>query len=258
MAPVALHHTIEGPPDAPVLVLGNSLGSTTAMWEPQIAALAQAWRVVRFDHRGQGGSPVPDGPYAIDDLGGDVVALLDDLGLRRVAYCGLSLGGMVGMWLAINAPQRIGRLVLCCTSAHLGPAEAWDQRIDAVRAAGSTEAIADAVVGRWLTPEFIEARPEVFARLRAMLVSIDPVGYVGCCAAIRDMDQRAGLASIVAPTLVISGHDDLATPPAYQRVIADAIPGARLEVLSPAAHFANVEQPEAVTDLIRRHLEERT
>jgi 3-oxoadipate enol-lactonase len=255
MGAVELHHTIEGPPDGPVLLLGNSLGSSTAMWDPQIAALTARWRVVRFDHRGHGRSPVPAGPYALAELGGDVVALLDRLGLERVAYCGLSLGGMVGMWLGAHAPQRIERLVLCCTSAHMPPAEAWTQRIDTVLEAGTTEPIADAIVSRWLTADFIVAHPDAVARLRAMLVASPAVGYAGCCTAIRDMDQRADLASISAPTLVIAGEQDLATPPPHGRLIADAIPGARLQILSPAAHFANVEQPGAVTDLILEHLE---
>jgi 3-oxoadipate enol-lactonase len=254
--PVALHHTIDGPADGPVLLLGNSLGSTTAMWKPQLAALAQTSRVVRFDHRGHGRSPMPDGPYALSDLGGDVVALLDELEIERVSYCGLSLGGMVGMWLGANVPQRIDALVLCCTSAHMTPPDAWTLRIEAVLEAGSTEPIADTIVGRWLTAGFIAANPAAVAELRAMLVASPAVGYAGCCAAIRDMDLRGDLASIAAPTLVIAGEQDEATPPSHGAAIAEAIPGARLELVSPAAHFANVEQADAVTDLIRRHLED--
>jgi len=255
MPTVELHHTIEGPDDGPVLLLGNSLGSTMAMWDPQIPGLAERWRVVRFDNRGHGGSPVPDGEYALDDLGGDVVALLDRLGLERVSYCGLSLGGMVGMWLGIHAPQRIDRLVLCCTSAYLAAQHSWTERIETVLGAGSTEPIADAGVGRWLTEGYRAAHPDETAALRAMLVATPAVGYAGCCAAIRDMDLRLDLAQVAAPTLVISGADDPATPPDHGQLIADGIEGARFEVVGPAAHFANVEQPDTVTRLIADHLE---
>ncbi len=247
---VAVHHIVDGPPDAPVLVLGNSLGSSTAMWDPQFAALAEHHRVVRFDHRGHGQSPVVDGPYSLDDLGGDVVALLDELEIERASYCGLSLGGMVGMWLGVHAPSRIDKLVLCCTSPHMPPAEGWTERIDAVLAADSVEPIADAIISRWLTAEYIASHPDGVAHLRTMLVNTPAGGYAGCCAAIRDMDLRGDLASITAPTLVIAGRDDVATPPAHGRAIADAIGGARFEVVHPAAHFANVEQADAITNLI--------
>lgn len=150
MTAIDVHCEISGPDDAPVLVLSNSLGSTTAMWDPQVATLAERLRVVRYDHRGHGGSPVPSGPYDLADLGADAVRLLDRLGVEHVHWCGLSLGGMVGMWMAINAPQRIDRLVLCCTSANLGPAQMWADRAATVRAEG-VEAIADAGIGRWLT-----------------------------------------------------------------------------------------------------------
>jgi 3-oxoadipate enol-lactonase len=255
MTTVELHHTIEGPDDAPILLLGNSLGSTTAMWDPQIADLTRTWRVVRFDHRGHGQSPVPDGPYTLDELGTDVVALMARLGIARASYCGLSLGGMVGMWLGAHAPERVDRLVLCCTSAYMPPREDWSERIGLVLGAGSTEPIADVVLGRWLTAGFTAAHPDEVARLRAMLVASPAVGYAGASAAIRDMDLRADLPSISAPTLVIAGADDPSTPPDRGAAIADAIPGARFEVVGPAGHFANVEQAETVTALIREHLE---
>jgi 3-oxoadipate enol-lactonase len=253
--PVDLHHEIAGPDDGPVLLLGNSLGSAMVMWEPQIAALTERWRVVRMDTRGHGRSPVPDGEYSLDDLGGDVVALLDRLGHQRVSYCGLSLGGMVGMWLAINAPQRIQSLVLCCTSAFLSARHNWQERIDAVLDAGSVEPIADAVIGRWLTAGFRDAHPDETAALRAMLVATPAAGYAGCCAAIRDMDLRDGLPRITAPTLVIAGADDEATPPAHGQLIAESIPGAEFQIVSPGAHFANVEAPDDVNRLILDHLE---
>jgi 3-oxoadipate enol-lactonase len=251
-----LHHEIAGPDDAPALLLGGSLGTTLAMWDGQLP-LAEQQRLVRFDHRGHGGSPVVGGPgfYEIADLGRDVLALLDALGLEHTAFCGLSLGGMVGMWLAAEAPERVDKLVLMCTSAHMPPASFWRERAAAVRAAGAVEAIADGVVERWLTPGFSAAHPEARARLRAMLAGIDPNGYAACCGAIERMDLRPLLPRISAPTLVISGADDRAAPIEHQRAIAAAIPAARHEVVGPAAHIAAVEQPEAVNRLILEHLD---
>lgn len=252
---VALHHETAGPEDAPVVLLGSSLGTTSAMWDAQVPALAERLRIVRFDHRGHGGSPAPPGPYEIADLGADVLALMDRLGVQRAHYCGLSLGAMVGMWLAANAPDRVDRLVLICTSAHLSPASMWAQRAAAVRAAGTPEVVADRVVDGWLTPAFAAAHPEQRRRLRDMLAANPPDGYAACCGAIERMDLRDELPSIAAPTLVISGAQDPAAPPEHQQLIADAIPGARLEVVDDAAHLAAVQQPQIVTRLILDHLE---
>jgi 3-oxoadipate enol-lactonase len=226
------------------------------MWDPQVGRLRQRRRVIRYDQRGHGASPAPPGPYAIADLGADALALLDRLEIERASFAGVSIGGMVGMWLAAHAPDRIDRLVLICTSAHLGPPEAWAQRAATVRAAGTLEVIADTVLGRWLTPAFAAAHPDTAAWLRAMLVATPPEGYAACCAAIEHMDQRGDLAAIRAPTLVVSGADDLATPPEHQRALAAAIAGARLETLSPAAHVASVERADAVTALITEHLDQ--
>ena len=252
--PEELHHEIAGDERAPVLLLGCSLGTSVAMWEPQVAPLAERLRVVRYDHRGHGASPVPPGPYDIEDLGRDVLALMDRLGVERASLGGVSLGGMVAMWLGANAPDRVERLVLCCTSAHMPPASAWAERADKVRSAGTTEVVADAVVERWLTPAFAQANPETKAWMRAMLVGNDPSGYAECCGAIERMDLRGALPSIAAPTLVVSGADDQAAPPEHQRLLAEAIPSARLETLAPAAHIASVEQAEEVTRLILGHL----
>jgi 3-oxoadipate enol-lactonase len=252
MTAVALHHVSDGADDAPPLVLSPSLGSTLAMWDPQVAALSATHRVIRYDHRGHGGSPVPPPPYAIADLGADALALLDALGVERADWCGLSLGGMVGMWLAAHAPERIGRLALCCTSAQLGTPESWADRIDAVRA-GGTDGVAEAGVGRWLTDDFAAANPEVVAWLRGMIAATDDDGYVGCCQAIASMDLRPDLVRIRAPALVIAGADDPSTPPDHGERIAAGIPGARLEVVADAAHLANVQQPEAVGALLAAH-----
>jgi 3-oxoadipate enol-lactonase/4-carboxymuconolactone decarboxylase len=251
---VIVHYEVIGPEDAPPLVLSNSLGANLSMWNPQAVALAQRFRVVRYDTRGHGDSPVPDGPYTLDDLGQDALALLDFLGIERAHWVGLSLGGMTGMWLAINAPERLHRLVLLCTSAKLGPPETWRERAEIVRAQG-TEAVADAGVGRWLTERFRRENPDTAAWLRDMIAATPDAGYAACCAVIEHMDLTAGLAGITTPTLAIAGAQDPATPPEHAQAIVSAIPGARLEVLDPAAHLANVEQPNAVSQLIRDHLE---
>lgn len=252
-----LHHEIEGVRGGPPLLLGGSLGSSLSMWGPQVPALAERLRVVRFDHRGHGRSPEPPGPYSIEAMGRDVLTLLDWIGLDRVSYCGLSIGGMVGMWLAANAPERIDRLVLICTSAHLPPAEAWRERAATVRAAGTVAPIADRVVGRWLTPAYAARKPTVVGWLRGMLEASPPEGYAAACEAIAAMDLRADLARIQAPTLVLAGAEDEATPPAHGEAIAAAIADARLELLSPMAHLGNVEQATAVTQLILDHLRPR-
>jgi 3-oxoadipate enol-lactonase len=242
-----------GPEDAPVLLMGSSLGTSLDMWDSQLA-LAERLRIVRHDHRGHGRSPVPPGPYEIADLGRDVLELMDALEIERAAYCGLSIGGMVGMWLGANAPERIDRLVLICTSAHLPPAEGWAERAAKVRAAGTVEVVADAVVARWLTPAYAEAHPELVAELRAMLVATDPEGYAAACGAIERMDLRDQLGRIAAPTLVISGAGDEATPPEHQELIAASIPGARHETVDRAAHLAAVERPALVNERIAAHL----
>lgn len=249
----ALHHEIAGPDGAPVLLMGGSLGTTLDMWAGQLP-LAGELRLVRFDHRGHGRSPVPPGPYEIAALGRDVLELIDALGLERVSYCGLSLGGMVGMWLGANAPERIDRLVLVCTSAYMPPASAWQERVRTVLEARSVEPIADAVLGRWLTPAFGERRPELRDWLRSMLVDTPPEGYASCCTAIERMDLRGELSRIAAPTLVVSGSEDPSTPVDHQRQIAESTPNSRHETVTPAAHLAAVEQPKAVNQLILEHL----
>lgn len=254
MSAVQLGHRIVGPEDAPVLLLGSSLGTNLSMWEPQIKALSASFRLVVFDHRGHGSSPSPPTPYAIADLGADVVALMDQLGIEHASYAGVSIGGMVGIWLGANAAQRLDRLVLICTSAYAPPASRWLDRAAAVRAAGTTEVIADGVVAGWFTPEWAQAHPEAVAAHRAMIVSTDPEGYCGCCEALAAMDLRDDLPSISAPTLVIGALQDLALPPEHQRLIADAVPGARLELVDDAAHIASVQQADAINRLIEEHM----
>lgn len=253
-APVALHAEIAGPDDAPPLLMGGSLGTTLAMWDPQVAELSVRHRLVRFDHRGHGGSPVPDGPYTIAQLGQDVLALMDRLGLARAAYCGLSIGGMVGQWLAAHHPERVRELVLLTTTAHFEDQAPWLERAATVRAAGTTEVIADAVLARWFTPDWAASHAARIAELRAMICATPATGYAACCVAIGEMDLRPDLSRITAPTLVIGGAQDPSIPPAHQRAIAQALPGSRLEILEDAAHLPNIQHPGAVNKLIANHL----
>jgi 3-carboxy-cis,cis-muconate cycloisomerase/3-oxoadipate enol-lactonase len=250
--PVRLGYELSGPEQAPLLVLSNSMGTTMAMWDQQVAALTGRLRVLRYDHRGHGASEVPPGPYRIERLGADLLGLLDDLGLGRVSFCGLSLGGMVGMWLAANAPDRIDRLALCCTAATVN-GEVYLARAAKVRA-GGTGAVVDEVVDRWFTPAFRRAAPDQVERAVAMLRATPDEGYAGCCEALAAMDLRAALPAITAPTLVIAGADDPATPPTQAEAIVAAIPKARLQVVAGAAHLANIEQPEQITRLLLDHL----
>jgi 3-oxoadipate enol-lactonase len=259
MSPDILNSEDGGPRDAPVLLLAGSLGTTLRMWDPQADALRDdhGLRVVAYDQLGHGGSPVPPGPYSIARLGEAALALMDHLGVARASFAGVSIGGMVGQWLAANAPDRIERLVLICTSAHLGAPEPWHERAATVREAGTVDVIADMVVGRWLTPAFAEAHPEARATLRAMLAAQPPEGYAACCEALADLDERAGAAAIKASTLVIGGAQDAAIPPEHQERLAASIAGARLEILDPGAHVVTVERADLVTDLIADHLDRK-
>jgi 3-oxoadipate enol-lactonase len=251
---VDVSYTEAGPADAPVVVLSNSLGASRAMWDPQVPGLAERFRVITYDTRGHGLSPVPDGPYSIDDLVDDVVALLDRLGVERAHFAGLSLGGMTGMRLAAREPSRVEGLALLCTSAQLGPRDGWVERARVARTDGPG-ALAPIVVGRWFTPEFAAAEPAVVARMESMIASQPGEGYAGCCEAIADMDLLADLPSISAPTLVISGWQDPATPPEHQQTIVDSIPDAELLTVSPGAHLANVEQALRITGALLGHFD---
>lgn len=248
-----LRYEFRGKRGSPAIVFTGSLGTDLTMWQPQADRLKPRFCTLRYDIRGHGASEVPPGPYSMDDLGSDLVALLDRLGIERASLCGLSIGGMISMWVAAHAPERVDRLVLCCTSAKLGPRESWLERAAVVRAEG-IGAIADAVVERWFTPGFASAHPEVIERMRAMLVASPPAGYAACCEAIADMDLTPDLPSIVAPTLVLSGEQDPAIPPEHGRRIASLIPGARFELVSPAAHIATIERPDLTTAMILRFL----
>jgi 3-oxoadipate enol-lactonase len=249
---VQIPHVIDGADGSPVLVLAHSLGTDHHLWDPQLEALSERFRVVRYDLRGHGASRVAPRPYAVADLGRDVLALVDSLGVKTFSFMGLSLGGMIGQWLGANAQGRIGALVLANTAAHLAPPGGWDTRIAAVEKGGMA-AVADGVLERWFTPRFREERPGEVARIRAMLLATPPAGYAAACVAIRDMDQRGSIAGIRAPVLVVAGTHDVATPPAEGRFLASAIPGARYVELA-AAHLSNVEAADPFTRTVAQFL----
>jgi 3-oxoadipate enol-lactonase len=250
---MTLGYRLHGPEGAPVVVLSNSLGTTQELWERQLPTLAERFRVVTYDHPGHGTSWLPEPPITVESFGRSLLGLLDELGVDRVSIAGVSLGGMVGMAVALEAPERVERLVLSCTSAYLGPPEGWAARARTVRSDGM-EAIADMVLGRWFTPELVLAEPETPARFRAMLVETPAEGYARCCEAIGAWDARDRISAIDAPVLVIAGDDDGATPVEHAELIASRISGARLVVLEGAAHLANVERADAFTAAVLEHL----
>jgi 3-oxoadipate enol-lactonase len=245
--------SLDGPDGAPVLVLGNSLGTSAAVWDNQVPQFLTRFRLLRYELPGHGGTPAAPGPYTIDGLATGVLALLDSLGVERAAYCGISLGGMIGMWLAAHRPDRISALGLVCTSAYLPPADSWRTRAAQVRGAGMAS-ITTPVLGRWFTPGLSSREPEIIGRFSAEFERTDPVGYAGCCEAIAAMDLRPDLPSITVPMLVLAGAEDPATPPEHGAAIADLVDGARLEVIPAAAHLAAVEAPGPVTAALLAHL----
>lgn len=244
----ALHYRFDGEATRPVLMLSNSLGATLDMWEPQIAELIKHFRVLRYDNRGHGASDVPPGPYSMDRIGRDAQELIERLKLAPVAFCGLSLGGMVGIWLGANAPACVARAVLASTATHTGQPEIWNQRIALIEAEGM-HAAAGSIVQRWLTPEYIERHPAPTAKVLAMIAGIPPKGYTAMAAAVRDMDQRASLPAVTMPVLVIAGARDAAASPAMAEAIAGGMPNARLAILD-AAHLSNTELPDEFTNLV--------
>jgi 3-oxoadipate enol-lactonase len=240
-----IHYELAGPADASVVMFSNSLGATLSMWDAQMPEMTKSFRVLRHDKRGHGQSSVPPAPYTVEQLGRDAVALLDFLKLETVHYCGLSLGGQTGMWLGVNAPDRLKKLVLCNTGAKIGTLEAWNTRIDAVGKNG-VKGISAAVIERWFTAGFRAKDPAAVSKVQQALESINPEGYTGCCAAVRDFDYREKLGAIQKPALVIAGAHDPATPPADGRFVAEKIPGARYVELD-AAHLSNIEDRDRFT-----------
>ncbi len=249
-----LHYKVEGREDAPVLVLSNSLGTDLSMWAPQIPALLAHFRVLRYDTRGHGASDAPAGDYTIDQLGGDVVSLLDHLNIHRAHFCGISMGGLTGMWLAVHRPDRLARLVLANTSAKIGSGQSWDARIGAVRADGMQK-LAPTIIARWYTEGYLHHAADAVEPMRDALATTSADGYAACCAAIRDADLRADLSRIAASTLLIVGTHDVSTPPADGRATAEGISGAQIVALD-AAHISNQEQAGAFTTAVLSFLTE--
>jgi 3-oxoadipate enol-lactonase len=243
-----LNYRLDGPVDAPVLVLSNSLGTTLEMWDSQVPAFSERFRVLRYDTRGHGGSSVTPGPYSIEQLGRDVLDLADTLGIDRFAFCGLSMGGLIGQWLGINASERLTRLVICNTGAKIGTDEVWNERIDTVLKGGeqAMRDMRDASIARWFTPAFAEREPAVTSRITQMIASTSPAGYAANCAAVRDADYRAQLGAVKVPTLIVCGSKDPVTTPEHGRFIQERIVGAE-RVEFEAAHLSNVETGDGFT-----------
>lgn len=253
---VALHHVASGPPAAPAVLLGSSLGTDHRMWADVARRLSDRYWVVSFDWRGHGGSPVVPGPCRVGDLVGDVIELADELRLDTFAYVGLSLGGFVGQALAARHPDRVSALVLCCTSAFFGDPAPWHERASRVRAANSTRWLREALTERWFTPEFTAAEPETVQFLLDMVEQTSPEGYAACAEAIAGTDLRPELAAVTAPALVISGDRDPVSPPAAGAEIVAGVRESRQEILVDVSHMAQAMAPAAVSRLIGDFLSE--
>lgn len=243
-----LHVEVEGPAHAPALMLSNSLGTTLHMWDPQAKALSAQFRLIRYDRRGHGKSGAPKGPYSMERFGRDVLAIIDALGIEKVNWCGLSMGGMVGQWLGANSPDRLEKLILSNTTCYYADKGLWDGRIKFAREKGIA-ALVDGTMERWFTKEFRERCPDTIEWMADMFRTTPVEGYVGCCEAIAAMDHRDLLTRIKAPTLLIAGRHDPATTMQDGEFIQSRIPGAQLAILE-AAHISNIEQPEAYTKVI--------
>ncbi|MCO7520779.1 MULTISPECIES: 3-oxoadipate enol-lactonase [unclassified Pseudomonas] len=242
LADGVLHYQLDGPAAAPVLVLSNSLGTDLHMWDAQVPEWAEHFRLLRYDTRGHGGSLVSAGPYSIEQLGGDVLALLDALDIDKAHFIGLSMGGLIGQWLGIHAGNRLLSLTLCNTAAKIGSDEVWNSRIDSVLQGGcqAMHALRDASIARWFTPAFAQAQPAAAQRICQMLAQTAPQGYAANCAAVRDADMRDQLKQIQVPTLIVAGSADAVTTPAHGRFLQAGILGAEY-VEFAAAHLSNVE-----------------
>lgn len=246
-----LFYRVEGPADAPPLIMSNSLGTDHMMWQPQTTALNKQFRVIRYDQRGHGASDAFHNKYTLDELGRDVLAIADRLGLERFLFCGLSMGGLTGQWLGVHAPERVSSLVLANTSAHFPPAEMWDERIKMVGENGMTP-LSNLTLERFFTRRFHQAHPATIELFRHVFENMEPAGYKGCCAALMNADMRDELYKVAAPTLIISGEHDPSTPPERGEFIAGEIAGAEHMVLD-AAHVSNIEQPAAFSQALIDH-----
>jgi 3-oxoadipate enol-lactonase len=243
---------VEGPEGAPALMLSNSLGTNLHMWDDQAPEFAKHFRLIRYDRRGHGQSSVPKGPYSMERFGRDVVAILDALGIKKTSWCGLSMGGMVGQWLGANAPDRMEKLILSNTHYNYPDKTPWNDRIKFAREKGLAQLV-DPNMERWFTKEFRERAPQTIARMKEIFLSTSLDGYIACCEAIREMNFTASNPTIKAPTMVIVGKQDPATPPAAGEAIAQQIKGAKLAAID-AAHISNMEQPKVYTETVLNFL----
>lgn len=249
-----LHYRTDGDPARPCVLLSNSLGTDLSMWDGQAAALAADFFVLRYDTRGHGLSGRGSAPVTLERLGRDALGLLDALSIPRAHFCGISMGGLTGQWLAIHQPERIGKLVLANTAARIGHADAWRARASQVRRDGM-DAVADGAAARWFTPTFVEREPRTTARMTAQLRDQDPEGYATCCDALAGADLREAIGEISAPTLIIAGEYDPVTTPADAKWMQARIGAARVETL-PASHISNVEAAHRFTGALEQFLSE--
>ena len=251
VAEIELHHRVDGPDGAPVLVLGPSLGTDLHLFDDQVAALAADYRIVRYDLPGHGSSPTPNGPYTMAGLAGAVIALLDRLGINRAHHGGVSIGGAIAAQLTLDHPDRVDSLTVIASAARFAEPESWPQRAATVREHG-TEAMVASRPGTWFVPGFAATAPA--KRLLMMLRTTTREGYAGCCEAIATFDVRDQLHAVAVPVLAIAGAQDPATPPEMVRLIAEGVPHGRFEVVPDSAHLLNAEKPLQVTGLLAEHL----
>lgn len=243
-----ISYTVEGPPERPVLLFINSIGTTRDLWLPQVPALVGTYRVIRYDARGHGSSSAPEGDYSIEQLGRDALAILDAEGARQAHICGISLGGLTAMWLGVNAPDRVSSLILANTAARIGSVQSWTDRMTLVQERGMGS-VAEMAIPRWFSPGYRQRHDEVVTQFKTMVETCPTVGYLGCCAALRDEDLREAISKISCPVLVVAGSTDEATPPEGLRFIHEQIAGSKMLTLD-AAHLSNVEQSEAFTSAV--------
>ena len=243
-----LSYSVEGPPERPVLLFINSIGTTRDLWLPQVPALAGTYRVIRYDARGHGSSSVPAGEYTVAQLGRDALAILDAEGVRQAHVCGISLGGLTAMWLGVNAPDRVSSLVLANTAARIGSVQSWTDRIALVNERGM-RAVADMAMARWFSPGFRERHEDIAMRFRSMVEACPQAGYLGCCAALREEDLRDAVSRIACPVLLVAGTTDEATPPEGLQFVKERVAGSKMLTLD-AAHLSNVECAEAFTSAV--------
>jgi len=249
-----IHYELDGPSAAPVLVLSNSLGTTMDMWAPQLDALRWKFRLLRYDTRGHGKSSVIPGPYSIEQLGRDVLGMLDALDIERAHFCGISMGGLTGLWLGVHAPKRLNKLIVSDSAARVGTAEGWQARAHLVRSEGMAE-VADGAASRWFTPHFIQKQPERVDMLLKQLRNSPQAGYAACCDALALADLRTEIKHIKAPTLVIAGTHDPVTTLEDAQFIASHVAGAQLVQLD-ASHLSNVEAADAFTEAVLKFLQD--